>query len=170
MVDAGTATAVALETVAWDDPEAERLRAAMQAEMRALYQDDDEPVPLRDTSTIAAMVLLRVDGEPAACAALREVVPGSWGDGEPGPGVGEVKRVYVDPRWRGQGLSRLVLAEVERHARDSGLHRVVLETGALQTAAIALYERSGYVPIARYGGYADVELSRCYAKDLAARS
>ncbi|WP_298459342.1 GNAT family N-acetyltransferase [uncultured Cellulomonas sp.] len=159
---------VTLETVPWDDADATRLRTAMQAEMRDLYQDDDEPVPLRDTSTIAAMVLLRVDGDPAACAALRHVRPGSWGAGEPGPGLGEVKRVYVAPRFRGRGLSRRVLAEVERLAAGAGLHRVVLETGDRQTAAMALYEASGYVRTERYGGYADVEQSRCYAKDLVA--
>ena len=158
-----------LATVPWDDPDATRLRAAMQAEMRALYQDDDEPVPLVDTSSITAMVVLRVDDVAVACAALRAVRPGSWGDGRPaGPGTGEVKRMYVDPAWRGRGLSRAVLAEVERHARALGYHRVVLETGALQTAAIGLYEAAGYTPIPRYGGYATVELSRCFAKNLSA--
>ena len=44
----------------------------------------------------------------------------------------------------------------------------MLETGDLQTAAIALYERSGYVPIPAYGGYADSAISLCYAKDLSA--
>jgi GNAT superfamily N-acetyltransferase len=112
------------------------------------------------------MVVLRVDGAAAACGALRRVVPGSWGDGAPGSGVGEVKRMYVAPEHRGRGLSRLVLAEVERHARDLGLRRVVLETGTLQTAAIALYERSGWTRIPPYGGYRDSPLSLCYAKDL----
>jgi GNAT superfamily N-acetyltransferase len=163
----GAPVALALTTVPWDDPDATRLRDAMQAEMRALYQDD-EPVPLVDTSGIAAMVVLLADGAPVACGALRRVPPGSWGDDEPGPGTGEVKRMYVVPAWRGRGLSRLVLAEVERHARELGLVRLVLETGELQTAAIALYHAAGYDRVPNYGGYATVELSRCFAKDLTA--
>jgi GNAT superfamily N-acetyltransferase len=162
----GLTDGLMLTVVGWDDPDATLLRDTQQAEMRELYQDDDEPVPLRDTASVTAMVVLRADDVPVACGALRHVAPGSWGDGQPGSGTGEVKRMFVRREWRGRGLSRLVLADLEERARAQGLHRVVLETGALQTAAIALYEASGYTRIAPYGGYADSPLSLCYAKDL----
>jgi GNAT superfamily N-acetyltransferase len=169
MVDAaGLTSAVTLTVVPWDDPDAALLRDTQQAEMRELYQDDDEPVPLRDTTSITAMVVLRADGVPVACGALRRLEPGSWGDGEPGPATGELKRMYVLPAWRGRGLSRRVLGELEDRARTQGLRRVVLETGSLQTAAIALYETSGYRRIPPYGGYVDSPLSLCFAKDLPA--
>lgn len=170
-MDAGsttTTTHVTIDAVAWDDPDASLLRDTQQAEMRDLYQDDDEPVPLTDPTTVSAMVVLRVDGVAVACGALRRLVPGSWGDGEPGPGTGEVKRMFVRREWRGRGLSRRVLRELEDRARDQGLQRLVLETGGLQTAAVALYERSGYAPIPRYAGYADSPISLCFAKDLTA--
>jgi GNAT superfamily N-acetyltransferase len=168
MVDAAPATALTLTLVPWDDPAATLLRDTQQAEMRELYQDDDEPVPLRDTASVTAMVVLRADGAPVACGALRRLEPGSWGDGEPGPGTGELKRMFVVPAWRGRGLSRTVLAALEEQARAQGLRRVVLETGTLQTAAIALYETSGYRRVPAYGGYVDSPLSLCYAKDLPA--
>ena len=157
----------ALTTVPWDDPDAARLRDAMQAELRALYGDDDEPVPLVDTSGIAAMVVLRADGVPVACGALRRLEPGSWGDGEPGPRTGELKRMFVLPGWRGRGLSRMVLVDLEQRARADGVRTLVLETGTLQTAAIALYSTSGYRRVSAYGGYVHSPLSLCYAKDLA---
>jgi GNAT superfamily N-acetyltransferase len=166
VVDTAPATEVTLTLVGWDDADATLLRDTQQAEMRELYQDDDEPVPLRDTASITAMVVLHADGVPVACGALRRLEAGSWGDGEPGPGTGELKRMFVRREWRGRGLSRVVLRELERHARDQGLHRVVLETGNLQSAAIALYERSGYARIPAYGGYVHSLLSLCYAKDL----
>jgi GNAT superfamily N-acetyltransferase len=166
MADAAPTTSLTLTVVPWDDPDAAVLRDAQQAEMRELYQDDDEPVPLRDTASITAMVVLRADGVPAACGALRRLEPGSWGAGEPGAGTGEVKRMFVTPAWRGRGLSRMVLADLEERARVEGLERLVLETGTLQTAAIALYETSGYRRIGAYGGYADSPLSLCYAKGL----
>jgi GNAT superfamily N-acetyltransferase len=167
VADAGP-TALTLDVVTWDHPDATVLRDAQQAEMRELYHDDDEPVPLRDPSTVTVMVVLRADGVPVACGALRRPAPGSWGDGQPATGTGEVKRMYVRPGWRGRGLSRLVLAELEDRARAQGLRRVVLETGDLQAAAIALYERSGYRRIPAYGGYVDSPRSLCYAKDLRA--
>ena len=166
MTDVPPVPGVVVTTVPWDHPEAAVLRDAQQAEMRDLYGDEDEPVPLVDTSGIVAMVLLRADAEAVAGGALRRLEPGYWGDGEPGPGAGELKRLYVRPRWRGRGLSRLVLTELERQARRHGLRRLVLETGGLQTAAIGLYTSAGYSRIPRYGGYAHVELSQCYAKDL----
>ena len=95
MADTGSAAALTLDLVGWDDPDAAVLRDTQQAEMRELYQDDDEPVPLRDTASITAMVVLRADGEAVACGALRRLEPGSWGDGGPGPDTGEVKRMFV---------------------------------------------------------------------------
>jgi hypothetical protein len=45
---------------------------------------------------------------------------------------------------------------------------MVLETGTPQPEAISLYTSSGYEPCARFGPYRFDELSRCYAKPLAA--
>ena len=43
---------------------------------------------------------------------------------------------------------------------------MVLETGAKQPEAIALYTSSGYEPCAKFGHYRFHELSRCFAKPL----
>ena len=43
---------------------------------------------------------------------------------------------------------------------------MVLETGAAQPEAIALYESAGYTPIPGFGYYADSPLNRCYARPL----
>ncbi len=83
-------------------------------------------------------------------------------------GDAEIKRMYVIPSARGRGLSRLVLAALEDDARAAGRTRMVLETGARQPEAIALYASSGYQPCTRFGHYRFHELSRCYAKPLAA--
>jgi GNAT superfamily N-acetyltransferase len=106
-----------------------------------------------------------VDAAPAAALTLTVV---GWDDPDAAVLRDKLTRMFVRREWRGRGLSRLVLGELEDHARAQGLHRVVPETGNLQTAAIALCERSGYVRIAPYGGYADSPLSLCYAKDLTA--
>ncbi len=75
------------------------------------------------------------------------------------PGVGaEIKRMWVDPSWRGAGLGRRMLAELEGVARRSGQSRIVLDTKAALTPAVALYERSGYRRIERYNDNPDAEL------------
>ncbi len=144
-----------IDLVGWDDPDATRLRTAQQDELRELYGDDDIG-HLMTGETIVAMVLLRVDGEPVACGAIREM----------GDGVGELKRMFVLPAHRGRGYSRAVLRDLERLARERGFHRLVLETGVLQASAIGLYLSEGYRPIPNFGEYAAESESRCFAKDL----
>jgi len=72
--------------------------------------------------------------------------------------VGELKRMYVRESARGRGVARLLLAHLERTAAESGIRRLVLETGVAQPEAIALYRSSGYTdvePFGHYVGYAD---------------
>ncbi len=59
-------------------------------------------------------------------------------------GFGDVG-MLVDRGWRGLGVgSALVQAAISR-ARDQGLHKLCLEVFAHNTAAIALYRKSGFV-------------------------
>ena len=62
-----------------------------------------------------------------------------------------------------------MLAHLEPSAGEHGAEAVVLETGLRQPEAMALYETSGYEPIAPFGYYKDAPLSRCYAKLLPGR-
>jgi GNAT superfamily N-acetyltransferase len=153
------AASVAVDLVDWVDPDATRLRDAQQAELRERYGDDDIGHGMTGES-IVAMVLVRVDGVPAACGALRDVTD------QMGAGVGELKRMYVLPAYRGRGLSRLVLTDLEERARALGFGRLILETGVLQPEAIGLYLTSGYHSIENFGEYAAEAASRCFAKDL----
>lgn len=76
----------------------------------------------------------------------------------------EIKRMWIDPGWRGLGLAKRLLATLEDHARRLGHRRVVLDTNASLREAVALYESSGYEPVERYNDNPYAE--RWYAKDL----
>lgn len=78
----------------------------------------------------------------------------------------EVKRMYVAPRARHQGLARAMLAHLEDTAREAGAEAMVLETGLRQPEAIALYTSCGYVRIPGFGFYKDAPLSRCFGRRL----
>ena len=80
----------------------------------------------------------------------------------------EIKRMYVVPEARGRGLARRVLAHLEATAHASGAEAMILETGAAQPEAIALYESSGYTAIPPFGHYRDEPLNRCFARRLGA--
>ena len=78
----------------------------------------------------------------------------------------EIKRMYVIPEFRGKGVAKLVLAELEGWAVSLNYKFCVLETGLRQPEAIALYNKNGYQRIENYGQYAGVENSLCFAKKI----
>jgi N-acetylglutamate synthase-like GNAT family acetyltransferase len=79
----------------------------------------------------------------------------------------EIKRMYVVPDLRGQGIARRLLTALEAESTALGIARLVLETGARQPEALALYERAGFARIPAFGEYVDSPLSVCMAKQLA---
>jgi len=89
------------------------------------------------------ILLVAFDGDdPVACGAVRVI----------DPGVAEIKRMYVAPRARGQGLGRTLLGKLERCAVELGCRTVRLDTMAAMAEAGALYRSAGYEPIADYNG------------------
>ncbi|HEX3129111.1 MAG TPA: GNAT family N-acetyltransferase [Thermoanaerobaculia bacterium] len=133
---------------------------ALNAELSATYPepgathfrlDPEETKEGRGTFLVA-----RVDGVPMACGAIRK------NDDE----TVEIKRMYVAPEARGQGLSRRVLSALEAEAARLNVKRIVLETEPRQHAAIALYERSGFQRIPAFGEYIGSPMSICMEKRL----
>lgn len=81
-------------------------------------------------------------------------------------GYAEVKRMFLRDDARGRGIADGILQFLEEVARAAEVHTLQLETGPLQPAAIAFYQRNGFTPIANFGEYADSEYSVCFAKKL----
>lgn len=158
-----TTSTYALEHVAYDDPRAAAMRAAMDAEMSVRYADSAMTPEVAaalavDPGTIRHTVLaVDQDGTPIGHAALRDH-----------HGELEVKRVVVAAGQRGRGVGRAVMTELERIARDAGADRVILQTGDRQPEAEALYLALGWTRIPVYAPW-DVALpqSRCFEKTLA---
>lgn len=67
----------------------------------------------------------------------------------------QLRRMYVEPRTRRQGVGQLLLSALESDAHQHGVRRMILSTGGMQTAAIGLYRAAGYVDIAPFGHYLD---------------
>jgi GNAT superfamily N-acetyltransferase len=101
-------------------------------------------------------LLAYLDERPVGCGAIRLLESGD----------AEIKRMYVAPAARGQGVARGVLHELEAEARRLGAPRMILETGNKQVEALALYRREGFEEIPRYEPYVDAEHSICMAKRI----
>jgi len=57
----------------------------------------------------------------------------------------ELRKMYFRPEIRGQGLGRRLLEDLVAEARRRHYQRIELETASNLTAAIALYQRAGFV-------------------------
>jgi uncharacterized protein (DUF952 family)/GNAT superfamily N-acetyltransferase len=127
-------------------PPASDLIEAMVQEMADLYgiriDRDDMPSATRaDFQRPGGTFLVgHLDGEPVAGGGVKAF----------GPGVGEIKRMYVAPHVRGRGVARRLLTALEDAARRLGHQHVRLDTGPDQPHAKALYESAGYTEIANY--------------------
>lgn len=60
----------------------------------------------------------------------------------------EIRKMYLLPEARGQGLGRALLRQLVDTARGTGLHRLTLETKSVLKEAIALYQAFGFTEIA----------------------
>jgi len=79
----------------------------------------------------------------------------------------EVKRMWTHTDFRGQGLARLVLAELEAEAARRGYSAVILSTGPRQPEAVRLYLATGYTPLFDPSLDADVIVFHRFRKELA---
>lgn len=147
---------VELETP--NQPEVIALIAALDA-----YQDSLYPAEARYALDLASLakpdVLFAVaraaDGAAIGCGAvvLDEV-------------HGELKRLYVAPEARGQGVARQLCQALESAASAAGCRRLMLETGPYQPEALAFYARQGFVRCGPFGEYPEHPLSVFMSKSL----
>jgi putative acetyltransferase len=61
------------------------------------------------------------------------------------PGVFELRKMYLHPSTRGRGLGQQLFDACLAHVNAKAGHRIVLDTTEKMTAAIAFYERNGFV-------------------------
>lgn len=104
------------------------------------------------------VILICENDTPVACGAFKYYEEG----------VAEVKRVFVRKEFRGQGISKLIMQQLEEKAREQGFDSLILETGKPLTAAIGLYSSLGYQVIDNYGQYKNLPMSVCMLKDIKA--
>lgn len=133
-----------------DDPAAIACLTAyyqLLAEKIAGVTPDMLTLPLPDAAKYrpphGAFLIAWSDDLPVGCASLRPLEPG----------VAEVKRLWIDPVARGQGLARRLMRALESRARDMGYAHLKLDSNAALIEAIALYRSDGWTEIAPYTGF-----------------
>lgn len=96
---------------------------------------------------LEAVWIAYADGLPAGCAAYRKKEAGT----------GEVKRLFVRPEYRGGGIAKELLKNLERHAGEQGCAALHLDTRLNLEPAVSLYRSFGYQTVYQEGLYIQME-------------
>ena len=103
---------------------------------------------------IKNVVIAYKDKQAIGCGALKKF------DDE----TAEIKRMYVKINHRGYGIAQAILNSLELWASEKDFKKCILETGDRQIEAIKFYNKSGYIRIANYGQYRQMDNSNCFEK------
>jgi putative acetyltransferase len=135
-----------------DSPDGRRLIEELDAHLGSRYPPSSRHAFGIDRliEERVAFFVLRSRGTPAACGGILFVDRDASASA-----YGEVKRMYVDPAFRGRGFGKRILARLADEATARGIHVLRLETGVHQAEAIGLYEATGFRRIGPFGPYID---------------
>ena len=142
-----------------DQPEILAFLAASDAYMASLYPaESNHLVPIAALQQPNVVFLVARQGKTAVgCGAV--VLAGD--------GTAEIKRMWVDPKARGQKCGRRLMDALIAASMAESVSALRLETGIHQPEAIALYRKSGFTEIGAFADYMPDALSLFMAKRLA---
>jgi len=80
------------------------------------------------------LLLATYEGEAAGVVGLKKI----------DPGLAEVKRLYVPPQYRGNGIGKMLVAEAVRQARELGFKRLLADTDLNMRIAMVIFDEHGF--------------------------
>lgn len=104
------------------------------------YEEELEHLENKYGPPYGRLYLARVDGAAAGCIGLRKM------DGQ----NCEMKRLYVRPQFRGNGLGALLVQKVIADAKSVGYSAMLLDTLPFLESAIHMYKKLGFYLIDCY--------------------
>lgn len=146
-----------IKRTAASDKEFQDLVACLDYELWVELKEDQKTyAQYNELPGIETAVVLYDGEEPVACGCFKEY------DNQ----TIEIKRMFVQKAWRGKGLSKMVLNELENWAKEIGYRYSLLETSINFQAARRLYEATGYRIVPNYPPFVGLTASVCMKKEL----
>ena len=125
------------------------LAQAMRDEIAVMYDGldlDGESMPKAGPEELSpphgAFLVGYLDGRPACCGGIKRLDDRTC----------EIKKMFVVPERRGQGIARALLWALQDEARRLGYETARLDTGPKQVNARGLYQSEGYDEIEDFNG------------------
>ena len=113
-------------------------------------------IPYNRSEDIPIVLIATCAGKAVGCAGLKEY---SARDAE-------IKRVWVEPEYRGRRIAAQMMNMLEEKARESNYQRTILQTRSIMKDAVCLYQRRGYRQIPNYPPYDRLDGALCMALQL----
>jgi len=86
------------------------------------------------------LLLVEVEGQIAGTISLRKIKDDS----------GEIKRMFVRPKFRGKKLGNLMIEEMIEVAKENGYSKLYLDTAQYMSSEVTLYKKFGFEEIEPY--------------------
>ncbi|WP_310427758.1 GNAT family N-acetyltransferase [Chamaesiphon sp. VAR_48_metabat_135_sub] len=99
--------------------------------------------------------VIELQGQIVGTSAYYPCLVGASAPDNRGEKAVEIRKMYLSRHVRGQGLGTYLLGALEQAIVDRGYQEIWIETASILTAAVKLYEESGYQPAT------GVETPRC---------
>lgn len=100
-----------------------------------------------ESENIEAVWVMVEDDISAGCIAYRKKEEG----------IGEVKRLFLEERYRGRGIAGELLKTVENYAKEQGCRKLFLDTRITLEPAVSLYRAFGFEVVFQQGLYVQME-------------
>ncbi|CAL66555.1 GNAT family N-acetyltransferase [Christiangramia forsetii] len=111
---------------------------------------------LNKLDAIKNVIVLYLNEIPVGCGAFKEYQPG----------IAELRRMFVDVKFRNRNYAGEILRNIEAWAQETGYTKLILETGKRQFEAINFYKKNRFELIDKYPPYENMENSVCFEKLL----
>ena len=120
-----------------------------QPHLSSIWQDLED-LPARYGPPKGAAVLLCLpDQTPIGCGAIAATNLQN---------ACEIKRLYIQPAYRGQGGSKILIQALMAKALVDGYHQAVLSTWQTNTSGLALYKSMGFHSVPSFKSHPNSEL------------
>ena len=113
-------------------------------------------IPYNISTSIQDVLIAYIDDVPVACSGLKKYSESDI----------EIKRVWVEPEYRGHHIATDMMKIIEAKAKQQGFQKIILQTREIMKDAVKLYEKLGYNRINNYPPYNKLDGAICFAKEL----